>query len=113
MFLPFREGGKLGTFNYKQINPFAKYGFIPRELVTPLRLPHRLDPRNLLAAFGSPFIALRGSVTHGREGGDARVNAEILNVYISPSDRGVTGMFARDRELEICSLSPGRNYTRG
>lgn len=44
MFLPFREGGKLGTFNYKQINPFAKYGFIPRELVTPLRLPHRLEP---------------------------------------------------------------------
>lgn len=117
MFLPFREGGKLGTFNYKQINPLCKIRVHPPELVTPLWIPHRFEPPRAFA-----FIAHRGSVTHGRDGGeggrrkgrDVRVNAEILNVYISPSDEGgVTGVFARDREAEICSLSPGRElYAR-
>lgn len=104
MFHPLREGGKLGAFNYKQINPFAKYGFIPLN-----SLPHF----GYLTA--SPRSARRSSSL--REGGDVRVNAEILNVYISPSGGcgrdGGGGVFARDREMEICSLSPGRElYAR-
>lgn len=104
MFHPLREGGKLGAFNYKQINPFAKYGFIPLN-----SLPHF----GYLTA--SPRSARRSSSL--REGGDVRVNAEILNVYISPSggcgrDGGGGCLHEIEKWRFAASLLAG-NYTRG